>query len=48
MINYMNRTKKFSPTKYTSSNPSKARAIKQAVKQGMKQYGETFKKLANV
>lgn len=39
--------KKFSPTKYQKQNPKKASLIKKAVGQGVKQYAETFKKLAS-
>lgn len=39
--------KKFSPTKYQKQNPQKANLIKKAVNQGIKQYAETFKKLAS-
>lgn len=31
---------------YEKNNPKKAILIKRAVKQGFKQYGETFKRLA--
>ncbi len=33
--------------KYEQKNPKKAKLIKKAVKQGFKQYEETFKKLAS-
>lgn len=33
--------------KYEKKNPEKAKLIKKAVKQGLKQYAETFKKLAS-
>ena len=39
--------KKFSSAQYTLKNPAKAKIIKKAVRQGMKQYAETFKRLAN-
>lgn len=32
--------------KYKEKNPKKARTIRRAVKQGVKEYGETFKRLA--
>lgn len=43
----MKQVKTFSPTQYVKANPSKAENIKKAVKQGVKQYAETFKRLAN-
>ncbi|MDO8619009.1 MAG: hypothetical protein Q7R49_03660 [Candidatus Daviesbacteria bacterium] len=33
--------------KYEKKNPTKARIIKRAVKRGVKEYAETFKRLAN-
>lgn len=48
MINPMKQLQKFSPKEYTKNNPLKAKAIKKAVKQGVKQYAETFKRLASV
>lgn len=38
--------KNYSPSKYEKKNPIKARMIKKAVKRGVKQYAETFKRLA--
>lgn len=32
---------------YTQKNPAKARIIRRAVKRGVKQYAETFKRLAS-
>lgn len=32
--------------KYEKKNPKKAKVIKRAISKGLKQYGETFKKLA--
>lgn len=37
----------FSPTKYEKNNPAKAKLIKQAVKRGVKQYADTFRRLAS-
>lgn len=48
MIALMKQLQKFSPREYTKKNPLKAKAIKKAVKQGIKQYAETFKRLASV
>jgi hypothetical protein len=44
----MNSKKTFSPTNYSKNNPKKAKLIKKAVSRGMKQYAETFRKLANI
>jgi hypothetical protein len=33
--------------KYKKANPKKARIISQAVKRGVKQYAETFRRLAS-
>ena len=38
---------KTSAENYEKKNPTKARIIKRAVKRGVKQYAETFKRLAN-
>lgn len=43
----MNNKKTFSPAKYSKNNPKKARLIKKAVSRGVKQYAETFRRLAN-
>lgn len=40
-------TKKF-VVNYSKKNPTKARIIKRAVKRGVKQYAETFRRLAVV
>lgn len=36
----------YSPEKYIKKNPAKATLIKKAVKRGLKQYEETFRRLA--
>ena len=36
----------FSATAYSKKNPNKAKMIKQAVKKGLEQYEETFRRLA--
>ena len=42
----MKQISTFSAKDYKKENPSKAKMIKRAVKQGIKDYEETFKKLA--
>lgn len=37
----------FSPAKYEKNNSTKAKLIKRAVNRGIKQYAETFKRLAS-
>jgi hypothetical protein len=39
---------KFSPKIYKAKNPKKANLIKRAVKRGVKEYEETFKRLATI
>lgn len=39
-------TKKFAAA-YSKKNPNKAQMIKRAVKRGVKEYAETFKRLAS-
>lgn len=39
--------KKFSAKVYIKKNPKKAGIIQSAVKRGLKQYAETFRKLAS-
>lgn len=39
---------KLSPQEYAKKYPRKASVIKRAVKRGVKQYEETFKRLASV
>lgn len=39
--------KLFSPKKYEENNPSRAKLIKKAVKRGVKQYADTFRRLAS-
>ncbi len=36
----------YSPDTYIKKNPAKASIIKKAVKKGVKQYAETFRRLA--
>lgn len=36
----------FSSKKYAQKNPTKVNVISKAIKRGIKEYGETFKKLA--
>jgi len=42
----MDKQKKFSSKTYSRRNPSKAKILKEAVKQAVKQYEETFRRLA--
>lgn len=44
--NFMDKQKKFSSKTYSRRNPSKAKILKEAVKQAVKQYEETFRRLA--
>lgn len=43
----MTSRKVFSPIKYKKTSPKKAEIIIRAVKRGVKDYGETFRKLAS-
>jgi len=43
----MKKIKSFSPKNYEQKNKKKAVIIKKAVKYGIKQYAETFRRLAN-
>lgn len=38
---------KFSQLAYTKKNPQKANIIKKAIRRGLKEYEETFKRLAS-
>lgn len=44
----MKHQMKLSPQEYTKKYPKKANVIKRAVKRGVKEYEETFKRLASV
>ncbi|MDO8583326.1 MAG: hypothetical protein Q7R51_02250 [bacterium] len=43
----MKQKANFSAKEYVQKNPVKAKAIKRAIKRGIKQYEETFKRLAS-
>lgn len=42
----MKQKSNFSEKNYIKKNPLKAIAIKRAIKRGLKEYGETFRRLA--
>ncbi len=42
----MKRKSNFSEKNYIKENPFKAKVIKRAIRRGLKEYGETFRRLA--
>lgn len=44
----MKPRKIFSPKDYVQKNPQTAKVIKKAINRGVKEYAETFRRLANV
>lgn len=40
-------SERFSQSEYTKKNPQKAIVIKKAIRRGLKEYGETFRRLAS-
>lgn len=47
MAQYIKVSNKLSPKEYERLNPEKARVIRGAVKRGLSEYRQTFKKLAS-
>ena len=41
------KQKRISTKGYSKKNPSKVKTLRKAVKKGVKQYAETFRRLAN-